>query len=269
MYVQMIQTINQTALEHKKVLRQLRFQKYAEVRSDLQRKQLISFKKLFQIKRDRLHKNLRKLYVTRIQQQQEKERKSWNKRLAERIANQEKVESLLTQANEKKKMFMKNHKQNYEKKWLKIQKNIKKRALKNHRNNTSKVKNYPPTTGPVKVPAANGVEFHGSFEKLLDSEVCEALNAALDMQDKAKVPFESDDPIYKAAQYIMHHILTKFHKDLSKDKMAYKSVYQRMNQFFDEAKKFVIFVSFHNRWSVDHTYVDFISFLIVHRGQPK
>ncbi|XP_065357556.1 uncharacterized protein LOC135951766 [Calliphora vicina] len=246
-YIQIIQTINQTAIQHKKALRQLRFQKHSDVRNDLQRKQLISLKKLFQFKKERLQKNLCRLRETRLQREQDKQTKSWNKRLAERIANQEKVERLLGQAQQKKNFFIQNHKQKYQQKWSKIQQQIKMRALKNHKkiNNflnkreENEKKNEPPKT-PFTYSSLFS-EFQGSFENLLDSEVCKALNAALDMEDNIKVPFEPDDPIYKAAQFIMQHILTKFHKDLSTDKMAYKSVHERMDQFFDEAKKFVIF----------------------------
>ncbi|XP_023307593.2 fibrous sheath-interacting protein 2 [Lucilia cuprina] len=247
-YIQMIQTIKQTAVQHRKSLRQLKFQKYADVRNDLQRKQLISLKKLFQFKKDRLQKNLHRLYESRQLQEQEKQRKSWNKRLAERIANQEKVERLLIQAQLKRNHFMENHKQKYKKMWSKIQQEIKNKALKNHmkiynsrkkqteQNESKKTFPKPPFTY-----SSLCTEFQENFENLLDSEVCKALNAALDMEDHVKVPFEPDDPIYKAAQFITQHILTKFHKDLSADKMAFTSVYDRMDKFFEEAKNFVIF----------------------------
>lgn len=246
----MIQDINEVALQHKKALRQLNFQRHADIRIDLQRKQLIALKKLFQFKKDRLKKNLRKLQQNRAKQEQEKQINSWNKRLNERINNQQKVERLLQQANEKKKMFMQKHQEIYQKKWFYIQQEIKKRALRNHqkinylRNNKNKVeKDKRESTKSSYTYSSLCGEFGGSFEKLLDSEVCEALNAALDMEDNVKIPFEPDDPIYKAAQFIMQHILCKFHKDLSTDKTAFKSVYERLDQFFDEAKKFVIFVS--------------------------
>ncbi|KAI8125291.1 Fibrous sheath-interacting protein 2 [Lucilia cuprina] len=249
-YIQMIQTIKQTAVQHRKSLRQLKFQKYAEVRNDLQRKQLISLKKLFQFKKDRLQKNLHRLYESRQLQEQEKQRKSWNKRLAQRIANQEKVERLLIQAQLKRNHFMENHKQKYKKMWSKIQQEIKNKALKNHmkmynsrkkqREQNESKKTFPK---PPFTYSSLCTEFQENFENLLDSEVCKALNAALDMEDNVKVPFEPDDPIYKAAQFITQHILTKFHKDLSADKMAFTSVYDRMDKFFEEAKNFVIFGS--------------------------
>ncbi|KAM7354157.1 uncharacterized protein ACRADG_005939 isoform 2-T2 [Cochliomyia hominivorax] len=247
-YIQMIQTINEIDLQHKKALRQLKYQRHVEVRGDLQRKQLIALKKIFQFKKDRLRKNLRILRETRIQREQEMQIKSWNKRLKERIANQEKMKKLLQQANEKKKTFVENHKLKYHEKWNKIQQQIKNKALENQKKtkymlNTQKkeseIKGEPTRTSFTYSSLCT--EFEGSFEKLLDSEVCKALNAALDMEDNIKVPFESDDPIYKAAQFIMQHILTKFRKDLSSDKIVYKSVYKRIDQFFDEAKKFVIF----------------------------
>lgn len=246
----MMQAINDVAIKHKKAIRQLKYQRHADIRCDLQRKQLISLKKLFQFKKDRLFINLRKQKENRAKKEQEKQINSWNKRLAERIANQKNVEKLLQQVNERKKIFMDKHQQIYKEKWSKIQIQIRKRALKNHqkidnlrnvKNNVQELKRESTQTSYTYSSLCD--EFEGSFEKLLDSEVCKALKAALDMEDNVKIPFESDDPIYKAALFIMQHILTKFHKDLSSDKSAFKSVYKRLDQFFDEAKKFVIFVS--------------------------
>lgn len=82
-----------------------------------------------------------------------------------------------------------------------------------------------------------------SVDKLLNFKLCEALNAAIDMEDQPAMPFDADDPIYKAAKFIITHIIKKFDKDLSKDPKICKNVRERVDQFFDEAKRFVLFVS--------------------------
>lgn len=287
--IQVLQVIRQTSIEHKKILHQLKMEKHLEVRNDLQRKQLISLKKLFQFKKDRLKKNLKYLQVTRVQKANMDQYASWNKRLAERIAYQQRIQQLLLDSAERKKFFIQNHRNKYLVKWAKLQEDIKNRAAYNRahsyfgrlekRKERAFVKKAAQqktggkqlrgelegtTTGKIvgsgKQNTIKGTgndvgiiekksnlsiceDFQSSFDNLLDEEVCMALHAALELEDNRKLPFESDDPIYKAAKFIMDHILVKFDKDLSGDKELFKTIYNRMDSFFDEAKKFVLFVS--------------------------
>lgn len=250
-HVENIHNKNKAAIQKTKVLRQLRAQKYAEVRGDLQRKHLIYLKKLFRCKKDRLKKNLKNLFEDRAKREEDKQTHSWNKRLEERIANVAKVKMLLKHNNQRKKVFIEHHKQKYQSYWDRIQGNIQKIALHNSmQRNLKDCLKFSSTEEKQKDSLLHkelsGIlchDFQSSFDKLMDSEICAALDAALDMEDQMKVPFDVNDPIYKAARFIMQHILTKFHKDLSTDKMAYQNVYERLDKFFTEAKKFVIFVS--------------------------
>ncbi|TMW51439.1 hypothetical protein DOY81_003464 [Sarcophaga bullata] len=250
-YVEVIQSRNRSAIQYKKTLRQLRAQKYAEVRGDLQRKQLIYLKKLFRFKKDRLNKNLKNLFEGHTRREEEKQINSWNKRLEERIANVAKVKLLLKQNDQRKKIFIENHKRKYHSYWDRIKQNIRKIALKNRMQRSLKDNTKTITTTEKENDLSvhrthSGIlcrDFQDSFDKLMDSDICAALDAALDMEDQTNVPFDTNDPIYKAAKFIMKHILTKFHKDLSTDKIAYQNVYERLDNFFTEAKNFVIFRS--------------------------
>ena len=250
-YVEVIQSRNRSAVQHKKMLRQLRAQKYAEVRGDLQRKQLIYLKKLFRFKKDRLNKNLKNLFEGHIKRAEEKQINSWNKRLEERIANVAKVKTLLKQNDQRKNIFIENHKRKYQSYWDRIQQNIRKIALHNSMQRSLKDSLKVNTTAENEKDVSvhrnhSGIlcrDFQDSFDNLMDSDICAALDAALDMEDHINVPFDTNDPIYKAAKFIMKHILSKFHKDLSTDKIAYQNVYERLDNFFTEAKNFVIFVS--------------------------
>lgn len=244
-------SMNQAAIEYKKIMRQLNFQTHTELRIDLQRKRLISFKKLFQLKNDRLRKNLKTLHQIRLKSDQEKQKTSWDKRLAERIAKQKKVGKLLDQLSETKKVFVSNHKKKYQEKWTKLQQSIKMRSLQSRKQVGSEIGDGLKHVPPKKLLAKPFVigDFQASFDQLLDSEVCEALSTALDLEDKIKVPFAPDDPIYKAAQYIMQVILKNFKKDLSADATTHKNIYERMDKFFDSTKKFVIFVSFQSNYA--------------------
>uniref|UniRef100_A0A1A9URE9 Uncharacterized protein n=1 Tax=Glossina austeni TaxID=7395 RepID=A0A1A9URE9_GLOAU len=127
-------------------------------------------------------------------------------------------------------MFIENHKGHYHEQWDRIQNDIKKRSNLTRKGFFSrhKVSNKKKLSDLWKndiVSICN--EMQGSFEKVLDEDVCLALNAVLDMQENVEVPFDSDDPIYKAAQFIMNHILTKFNKDLSRYKAVFTAVYDR------------------------------------------
>lgn len=291
-FIPVIEAIRQASIEHKKVINQLKMDKHKEVRNDLQRKRLIALKKLFQFKKDRLKKNLRHLRVERVERANLDQYASWNKRLAERIAYQERIQELLASAAQQKKFFIQSHRERYLVKWEKLRQEIKDRAARNRarsyfgklekrkqkalQKEAEKQKNAGKSqrtssraaaqnAAGAKASAGAGAgagagtdvggagdgmgknsiceDFQSSFDNLLDEEVCMALHAALDIEDNIKLPFEPDDPIYKAAKFIMIHILAKFDKDLSGDKKLYKTVYSRMDRFFDETKKFVLFVS--------------------------
>lgn len=235
-----------------KIQRQLVMRKHWDLRNDIQRKRLISLKKLFHLKNDRMEKNMMRLYERRLNKDTAKQIKSWNRRLAERISNQERTQSLLRNAESQRRTFIKTHIEAYKEKWQQIEQEIKDRSSRNRR--ILKPWKNPNAETPANMTCPHPkdrrsfcTEFQGSFDNLLDEEVCKALNTALDLEENIKVPFDAGDPIYKAAQFIMQHILTEFHKDLTCDHIAYKSVYKRIDKFFEEAKKFVIFVSWQCR----------------------
>uniref|UniRef100_A0A1A9VLM9 Uncharacterized protein n=1 Tax=Glossina austeni TaxID=7395 RepID=A0A1A9VLM9_GLOAU len=230
LYVSIVQNIRKATIEHKKALRQLRMQKHVEMRNDLQRKQLIALKKLFQFKKDRLQKNLRLLQESRDKKANEEQYASWNKRLAERIATPKGESKHIAEVSEQRKMFIENHKGHYHEQWDRIQNDIKKRSNLTRkrffsRHKVSSKKKLSDLWKNDIVSICN--EMQGSFEKVLDEDVCLALNAVHDMQENVEVPFDSDDPIYKVAQFITNHILTKFNKDLSHYKAVFTAVYDR------------------------------------------
>uniref|UniRef100_A0A1B0AHB3 Uncharacterized protein n=1 Tax=Glossina pallidipes TaxID=7398 RepID=A0A1B0AHB3_GLOPL len=246
LYVNVMQNIRKATSEHKKALRQLRMQKHLDVRNDLQRKQLIALKKLFQFKKDRLQKNLRSLQESKDKKANEEQYASWNKRLAERIANQKTIQTLLAEVSEQRKIFIENHKRHYHEKWDRIQSAIKKRSDLTRkrffsRHNVSSKKKVSDLEHEKNDIISFCHDFQGSFDRLPDEDVCLALKAVLDMETNVELPFDADDPIYKAAQFIIKHILAKFNKDLSHDKAVFTAVYDRLNSFFDEARKLILY----------------------------
>ncbi|XP_073820155.1 uncharacterized protein [Musca autumnalis] len=247
-YIKASKAMEATTIEHQRILRQLNMKRHWDQCNDIQRKKLIKFKKLIQFKSDRFHKNLKRLTIARSQQSGEKELESWKQRLTERVRTQERIRTLLKEIENQKKTYIENHKNKYKGKWLLIQKEIRNRSLHNRRKLQGTLGNSKDSNNKTPCPqiAANPsycAEFQASFDKLLDTDICKALNAALDLEANLQVPFEANDPIYKAAQFIMQHILKKLNKDLSGDKEASDSLCCRIETFFDEAKKFVIFRS--------------------------
>ncbi|CAD6998893.1 unnamed protein product [Ceratitis capitata] len=235
--------------EYRKLLNQMKMQRHLEAAADLQRKQLIKLKKVFQFKQDRLQKNLRLLQDERQRQSEVIQTHFWEKRLKERIAYQDKMKGLLERVAEQRKQFIENHRQKYDEKWLRIQEEIKARARKKKLHSKLHLhrRRKPKPITPPKTPLDNSMAYcdrpNESVDKLLDYQLCEALNAAIDLENQPAMPFDSDDPIYKAAKFIITHIIKKFDKDLSKDPKICKNVRERVDQFFDEAKRFVLFRS--------------------------
>ncbi|XP_061396399.1 uncharacterized protein LOC133332032 [Musca vetustissima] len=247
-YIKATKTMAYTTMEHQKLLRHLSMKRHWDQCNDIQRKKLIKFKKLIQFKSDRFYKNLKRLKAARTQQSGEKEMDSWKQRLAERVRNQEKIRAILTEIEDQKKAYIEEHKKKYKEKWMLIQKEIKNRAMHNRRKLKKTIDQKQNSNNKTPCPKLNTnpsycAEFQSSFDKLIDKDVCKALNAALDIEANLQVPFEANDPIYKAAQFIMQHILKKLNKDLSSDKEASESLCCRIEAFFEEVKKFVIFRS--------------------------
>ncbi|XP_018796845.1 PREDICTED: uncharacterized protein LOC108973811 [Bactrocera latifrons] len=235
--------------EYRKLLNHMKMQRHLEAAADLQRKHLIKLKKVFQFKQDRLQKNQRHLQEERLRQSEIIQTHFWEKRLKERIAYQDKIKVLLEKVAAQRQQFIENHRQKYDEKWLHIQNEIKERARKIKKQSKlhqHRKKKPKPITQP-KPNLENGMAYcdtpNESVDKLLDFKLCEALNAAIDMEDQPAMPFDADDPIYKAAKFIITHIIKKFDKDLSKDPKICKNVRERVDQFFDEAKRFVLFRS--------------------------
>lgn len=238
------QNMLESTLQHKKLLRQLHMKKHWELSNDLHRRKLISFKKLIQFKTDRLRRNITRLQANRAEKVREKEIISWKKRLMERVENQEKIHQLMKEVDRQRRTFIEEHKSKYKTKWQLIEKEIRTRSQHNRRKFRNKISNEDSASCQVSGNTpTNGTDFQEIFDRLLEGDICKALNTALDLGANIKVPFDANDPIYKAAQFIMQHILTKLDKDLSNDKEAFQSVYERVDHFFAEAKKFVIFVS--------------------------
>lgn len=246
--IKFIHAQNLASIRQQKVLRDLEMRKHWDLRNDIQRRKCISSKKVLHSKNERMQKNMLRLQENRETKDKAKQTVSWKKRISERIANEEKTQSLLREVERQKRAFIKTHIAAYKEKWLKIEEEIKERASRNRslfksckKQNQEKPRNIPSPNCKERLSLCT--EFQSCLENLLDEEVCTALNTALDMEDNVKVPFNADDPIYKAAQFIMQHILTECHKDLTCDQVAYSSVYRRVGVFFEEVKKFVIFVS--------------------------
>ncbi|XP_075158419.1 uncharacterized protein LOC142231677 [Haematobia irritans] len=236
-YIRMRHDMQATATEHRKVLRDLGMRRHWDKRDDIYRRKLNALKKLLHIKNDRLKKNLRKLRQTSEQQSNEKQEILWKKRMAERVAKQNKIRQLMNEMEEQRKRNITNHMTDCKRKWTMIQNSIKSRSL--HNRKLIKVQLHHEKSSQDKHSLC--AEYQKSFDLLHEGDICQALNTALDLQDDIKVPFNPDDPIYKAAQFIMDNILKNFTKDLFEDNVAQCSLYERIDQLFDETKKFVIF----------------------------
>lgn len=78
---------------------------------------------------------------------------------------------------------------------------------------------------------------------MLDSDLCYALNAAIAMEGQTALSFAPDDPIYKAAQYILDYIISGLNDDLSEDECALQVLISRIKDFVCDAKKYVHYVS--------------------------
>ncbi|XP_054742042.1 uncharacterized protein LOC129247124 [Anastrepha obliqua] len=235
--------------EYRKLLNHMKIQRHLEAAADLQRKHLIKLKKVFQFKQDRLQKNLRNVEEERFRKNEDIQTIFWEKRLKERIAYQDKMKGLLNTMTKERKQFIEDHRQKYSEKWLRIQNEIKNRAKLTKKQNklNRKPKKKPKYLLRPKPKTDNGMAFcdrpNESFDQLLDHQLCEALNTAIDIENQLSMPFESGDPIYKAAKFIITHIIKKFDKDLSIDSRVCNQVRDRVDQFFDEAKRFVLFRS--------------------------
>ncbi|XP_034669892.1 uncharacterized protein LOC117902559 [Drosophila subobscura] len=224
-------------LEHRKMLTNMRVQAHISLCQDLQRKYLIRQKKLFQFKKDRFNKNMRQLQKQRMTKNNEGQMLFWKKRLDERIANQQRLQILLQEVELERGMFIEQHKAKYELKWKQIQDEIKERTrqtvLKRRPKRRKRKKK------PKRVQPSFCEEYQATFDGLLDSELCYALNAAIAMEGHSPVTFAPDDPIYKAAQYILNYILTGFTEDLSEDECALKVLISRIRDFLCDAMKYV------------------------------
>ncbi|XP_068151678.1 uncharacterized protein [Drosophila tropicalis] len=223
-------------LKHRKMLTNMRVQAHISLCQDLKRKHLIKQKKLFQFKKDRFNKNMRMLRKQRLTKNTEGQIQSWRKRLDERIANQRRIHVLLQEVEKERELFIENHKAKYQEKWKQIQDEIKERArlaMKARQPKRRKRKK------PKKVQPSFCDEYQASFNGLLDSELCYALNAAIAMEGQSPLTFAPDDPIYKAAQYILNYILTGFNEDLSEDLCAMSVLVSRIQEFVCDAKKYV------------------------------
>lgn len=235
--LQSLTAMQNMLLAHRKMLTNMRIQAHISLCQDLQRKQLIKLKKLFQFKKDRFNRNMRNLRKQRLIKNNEGQIQSWRKRLDERIANQRRIHMLLQEVENERAMFIENHKARYREKWQEIQDDIKERShkawLARQPKRRKKKKKKP------RVQPSFCDEYQATFEGLLDSELCFALNAAIAMEGQAPVTFAPDDPIYKAGQYILNYILRGFDKDLSEDPCAMSVITSRVEEFICDAKKYV------------------------------
>ncbi|KAH8402992.1 hypothetical protein KR222_002368 [Zaprionus bogoriensis] len=233
--------MQQMLLEHRKMLTNMRVQTHIGLHQDLQRKHLIKLKKLFQFKKDRYNKNMRNLHKQRLMKHTEGQIQSWHKRLNERIDNQRRIDLLLADMAEEREEFIERHKNKYREIWDNIQEEIKERSRQMQLARQPKKKRKRRKTKPVakRVQPSFCDEFQTTFEGLLDSELCYALNAAIQMENHAPLTFAPDDPIYKAGQYILNYILQDFNMDLSDDKCALSVLVARITNFLCDAKKYV------------------------------
>lgn len=237
-------------LEHRKMLTNMRVAAHISMCQDLQRKHLIKQKKLFQFKKDRFNKNMRLLRKQRLMKNTEHQIQSWKKRLDERIEHQRRINYLLQEVEKERDAFIERHKALYREKWARIQDEIKERsrqeriARKPKRKRRKKKKLEEKPLEDRKPSFCD--EYQSTFDGLLDSELCYALNAAIAMEGQTPLTFAPDDPIYKAAQYILNHIIAGFNEDLSDDECALMVLISRIQEFVCDAKKYVNYVSNHD-----------------------
>ncbi|XP_067622786.1 fibrous sheath-interacting protein 2-like [Eurosta solidaginis] len=92
--------------EYRKLLNHMKMQRHLEAAADLQRKQLIKLKKLFQFKQDRLQKNLRNVEEDRSRKNEIIQTGFWEKRLKERISYQDKMKILLESMSTQRQQFI-------------------------------------------------------------------------------------------------------------------------------------------------------------------
>lgn len=170
-------------LEHRKMLTNMRVAAHISMCQDLMRKLLIKQKKLFQFKKDRFNKNMRILRKQRLVKNTEHQIQSWRKRLDERIANQRRIEYLLQEVEKEREAFIDRHKAHYREKWQRIQDEIKERAQKaiTARQPKRKRRKKKKSTLQERKPSFCD-EYQATFEGLLDSDLCYALNAAIAME---------------------------------------------------------------------------------------
>ncbi|KAH8412311.1 hypothetical protein KR009_001151 [Drosophila setifemur] len=225
-------------LDHRKMLTNMRVSAHLDLHQDLQRKLLIKHKKIFQFKKDRFNKNMRLLRKQRLTMNTEQQIQSWKKRLDERIAHQNRINYLLQEVQDEREAFIERHKNIYKEKWQKIQDEIKQRAQLTVVARKPKRKRRKKKVQQVRKQSFCD-EYQATFEGLLDSELCYALNAAIAMEGQTPLTFSPDDPIYKAAQYILDYILVGFNEDLSDDECAVLVLISRVQEFVCDAKKYV------------------------------
>lgn len=244
-HVENMAGMQQMLQEHRKMLTNMRVQSHLGLHQDLQRKHLIKLKKLFQFKKDRYNRNMRNLHKQRVRKSTEGQIQSWHKRLNQRIDHQRRIDLLLAEMAEERDEFIERHKAKYQLKWDKIQEEIRDRArrykqsMKPKRRKRSKKSKKRIKQAPLSFCD----EYKSYFESLLNSELCYALNAAIQMEGHAPLTFSPSDPIYKAAQYIINYILHDFNTDLSEDKCAMSVLVKRIANFLCDAKKYVNYVS--------------------------
>lgn len=244
-HVENMAEMQQMLLEHRKMLTNIRIQSHLGLHQDLQRKHLIKLKKLFQFKKDRYNKNMHNLHKQRLMKSNEGQIQSWHKRLNERIDHQRRIDLLLAEMAEEREEFIERHKAKYQLKWEQIQEEIKNRSRLNKLAKKPKRRKRKGKKSKLLRRAQPSFcdEYKSTFEGLLNSELCYALNAAIQMEGHAPLTFAPDDPIYKAAQYIINYILQDFNKDLSDDKCAMSVLVTRISNFLCDAKKYVNYVS--------------------------
>lgn len=239
------------SIEHRRAISNMKIKEHLGIYQDLQRKHLIKLKKLFQFKKDRFNKQMRFLQKQREQKHTEGQIQSWQLRLNARIDNQRRIDMLLAEMNEEREEFIERHKERYQEKWNRIQEEIKERSrlnklMKQRKHRKKKKKKSKSKKGAMMKNMAQPTfcdEYKSVFEGLLDSELCYAMNAAIQMEGHAPLPFTVDDPIYKAAQYILNYILHDFNTDLSDDLCAKSVLVARIDNFLCDAKRYVNYVS--------------------------
>lgn len=241
------------SIEHQRAVSNMKIKEHLGIYQDLQRKHLIKLKKLFQFKKDRYNRQMRNLQKQREQKHSAVQFQSWQLRLNARIDNQRRIEMLLAEIGEEREEFIERHKARYQEKWNRIQEEIKERSHRNKLMKQRKQRKKSKSKSKKKKAAAMMKrmmvqpsfcdEYRDVFEGLLDSELCYAMNAAIQMEGHSPLTFTSDDPIYKAAQYILNYILNDLNIDLSDDLCAKSVLIARIDNFLCDATKYVNYVS--------------------------